>query len=127
MDDPLELAVGSDSDRELFSFQFIDADRYVSEKPYYVSGHLDEVDEVHRTNIGYVCKRDIPAFDLRGYETMLDLEQHGIAYVNRSRPLPLSLDDQDKLEPCLEELAFVIRQKLQATIVVCYDYRVSWS
>jgi hypothetical protein len=98
---------------------------YATIKPYYFSGPLPEDQEQFRTNICYRTLDHIPIVNLRGQEQRLNVEKHGFQIVKvPAAVLGLDVKGAGRGE-YMEEMAEVVKQRLKATFVLCYNYKVS--
>ncbi len=101
-----------------------DLPEYETSRPYYVSGSLPEEHESSRTNIQYQTLHQVPLFNLRGQEHKLSVEKHGFQIINVPDEV-LCLDVKGtQRQVYIEKMAEVVKCHLDASFVLCYDYRV---
>ncbi|KAG7287563.1 hypothetical protein NEMBOFW57_007075 [Staphylotrichum longicolle] len=102
-----------------------DLPEYDETKPYYFSGPLPEEQEELRTNIRYQTLNRIPLLNLRGQEHKLDVEKHGFEIIKVPESI-LRLDVRGAGRgEYMEKMAGAVKRRLNATFVVCYNYKVS--
>ncbi|CZT07624.1 uncharacterized protein RAG0_13014 [Rhynchosporium agropyri] len=71
----------------------------------------------------YARKFNIPLQDLRGHEDRLNLQKHGFQYLKLSSDTYIHPDEDSNIGSYLEKVTEVVKAELNATEVICYDYR----
>jgi hypothetical protein len=100
--------------------------KYETEKPYYYSGPLEPGEEGLRSNVEYETHDHIPICNLRGQEQHLSVEENGFEL----KCLPFHADSnalkegREELEAYINALSSWMKERFDAEIVLCYDYRV---
>jgi hypothetical protein len=109
-----------------------DLPRYESEKPYEMFG-LTEIPAQQRSNCEYVAIDDIPLLDVRDYlEETFSLKEQGFEFLRHKSQCPLSASDFElpgnemspNVETYLKETIAIVKERLGALEVVCFDWRV---
>lgn len=98
-------------------------DEYAETKPYYISGSLSTSANIPHTNIQYQMVQHVPLVNLRGQENLLSVDKHGFEIM----PVPkdivgLDIKDIDK-DKYIRRMAAALKDHLDASFVLCYDYR----
>jgi hypothetical protein len=92
---------------------------YDEEKPYFIEGVPPK--GVRQTNIEYATVETV-LHNARGHEQDFDLETHAFEWIHHEYPHTIREErDVDAYMRAMEE---VLRQRLKATRVHCYDYTV---
>lgn len=114
-----------DSSRSLTSLKFLrDLPEYEETKPYYISGSLSDGQEDFRTNIQYHSLKKVPLFNLRGQEHRLSIEKHGFEIIKVPQAISCLDVKCTQREEYMEEVAKIVKRRLDATFVLCYDSKV---
>ncbi|KAH8768682.1 hypothetical protein F5882DRAFT_188302 [Hyaloscypha sp. PMI_1271] len=101
-----------------------DNPRYDKEKPYFYAGKLEASQEHLRTNLEYSQHDGIKFHNIRGFEEKLDLSKHGFQIFKHSSSQDLErLSEDTILENYLLETSDLVKEYMNATHVLCYDYR----
>lgn len=103
------------------SFECLDAPEYVTR--IYEGDREPTIKGTPRVPT-YARKFNIPLQDLRGHEDRLDLERHGFQYLKLSSDTYIHPDEDSNIGSYLEKVTEVVKAELNATEVICYDYRV---
>jgi hypothetical protein len=106
------------------TLSFIKAEKYESIKPYFFSGPLPPDQETLRTNLEYTRRDDVSMLDLRGLEHVLDIQQHGFQFLKRPTAISTEKSEDEFIKSYMEETTLILKDQLNADIVLCYDYRV---
>jgi hypothetical protein len=106
------------------SFSYIKADEYESEKPYYYSAPLPAEEEHLRTNLKYSTVDDITVVDVRDVRDQISLDKQGFEYFDAPANLTYAALAEKGLEVYLKDATSFLRFRLNAQLILVYDYRV---
>lgn len=105
------------------SMRFIaDLPKYETEKPYNCRGK--DVANGEISNLVFDTRSDIPVHDVRGHEHEFSLQKQGFMFVNHESKVRKDIGSVDFVYEYLGETINLVKQKLNAEKVVCYDLRV---
>jgi hypothetical protein len=119
-----ELSPGLPTVSSTFSYLKRDS-RYASEKPYYYSGDLPLDYENSRTNLKFEVGPPVLLRDLRVVKEHIHLDTHGVELFKNSSKTLAELRFGEIPQLYLQEMSNIVKIKLQAELVITYDYRVS--
>ncbi|RDW67050.1 hypothetical protein BP5796_09799 [Coleophoma crateriformis] len=95
---------------------------YDEEKPYYCAGSLKPEEEVYRTNLNY-CSTTVSFHDLRGFQSQLDIERNGFAFIDFPSKIIFDGNDNESVRDYMIETMTLLKNKLAAEQCYCYSYR----
>jgi hypothetical protein len=96
---------------------------YEREKPYYCSMSLEPHLESSRTNLKYEAT-DTDVRDLRGFEHLLNVEEHGFEYVTITTcDLYVGIETFPVLA-YIDQVTRAMKSKFKAEVCFSYSYRV---
>lgn len=98
-----------------------DLDLYREEKPYHVSGELNDNDEPLRSNLHWKVYQGISFYDIRGHEKKLSLDENGFCFLDLHTKLPGSWENEVEVQRHLLNVIDLVRKELKADHVICYD------
>lgn len=105
------------------SFRYIqDLELYKYEKPYMIA-EADHVPEDKRSNIKLEWRHDVPVEDIRGRASNFTIENNSFEFVKLNSGFPSG--DAESLIAYVESVAELLRQRLEADRVICYDTTVN--
>jgi hypothetical protein len=109
--------------QQLASFRYIrNLERYKDEKPYMIA-EADHVPENKRSNIELEWHDNVPVEDVRGRESDFTIEHNSFEFVKLGSSVPFP--DAGSVSAYVESVAELLRQRLQADKVICYDTTVN--
>lgn len=100
-----------------------DVPAHAHEKPFHYTGPLEPSREHLRSNIKYETCTDVLLRNLRPRMHCLTIEDHGIQFVRSESAHLQALSDPDGRNAYLSETASLIRQVMQADLVITFTVR----
>lgn len=100
-----------------------DAPAHAQEKPYHYTGPLEPSHEHLRSNIQYETRTAVPLRNLRPRMHNLTIDDHGIQFLHCESAHLQALYEPEGRDAYLSETASLIRQAMQAELVITFTVR----